>query len=222
MKPFTVLFLLFPFVAAPFSYGQAAKDTLIDPDNLNTRLLEYFIKIKIDSVRQAHGLNTLRSDSLLYLAAQDQVKYQLKKEDLTHFQHSRKKKTLKDRLDFYNASFTSAGENLAREFILVPTYSSGEKNKKTVIIHTYEQAAYQMVNGWVHSPGHYANIITAAFKITGVAVSFDPARKQLNGAQVFADVPPTYTPRAAPTFFPYENALQGKKTGKKVKSDQHK
>lgn len=173
--------------------AQKTSDKRIDPENFDTGLMEYFVKIKIDSVRKARGLNPLQNDSLLYLAALDQAKYQKGKKELTHFQTSRRKKTLKDRLDYYGFPFTAAAENLARGYVLVPVYASGSKTK-TIFVETYEQAAYQMVDGWVHSKGHYTNIITPGYRFTGVAMVFDKGKKEVNGAQVFADAPENYRP----------------------------
>jgi len=173
--------------------AQKASDKRIDSDNFDVGLMEYFVKIKIDSVRKAHGLNALQNDSLLYMAALDQAKYQRGKKELTHFQANRRKKTLKDRLDYYGFPFTAAAENLARGYVLVPIYASGSRTK-TLIVETYEQAAYQMVDGWVHSKGHYTNIITPGYRFTGVAMVFDKAKKEVNGAQVFADAPENYRP----------------------------
>lgn len=173
--------------------AQKAADKRIDSDNFDVGLMEYFVKIKIDSVRRAHGLNALQNDSLLYLAALDQAKYQKGKKELTHFQTSRRKKTLKDRLEYYGFPFSAAAENLARGYVLVPIYASGSRTK-TLIVETYEQAAFQMVDGWVHSKGHYTNIITPGYRFTGVAMVFDKAKKEVNGAQVFADAPENYRP----------------------------
>lgn len=176
-------------------FAQKISDQRINAEHFNAKLMEHFVKIKIDSVRKAHGLNTLQFDTLLYLAALDQAKYQKGKKELTHFQTSRKKKTLKDRLDYYHFPFTAAAENLARGYVLVPIYASGSKSR-TIVVETYEQAAIQMVEGWVQSKGHYTNIITPGYRFTGVAMVFDKAKKEVNGAQVFADAPENYRSRA--------------------------
>lgn len=171
--------------------AQKTNDKHIDSDDFDVKLMEYFIKIKIDSVRKAHGLSALQNDSLLYVAALDQAKYQMGKKELTHFQTNRRKKTLKDRLEYYGFPFTAAAENLAKGYVLVPIYASGSKTT-TIIVETYEQAANQMVDGWVHSKGHYTNIITPGYRFTGIAMVFDKTKKEVNGAQVFADAPENY------------------------------
>lgn len=173
--------------------AQNLSDKRIDADHFDTGLMEHFVKIKIDSVRKAHGLNALQNDTLLYLAALDQARYQKGKKELTHFQTNRRKKTLKERLDYYGFPFTAAAENLARGYVLVPIYATGSRTK-TIVVETYEQAAYQMVDGWVHSKGHYTNITTPGYRFTGVAMVFDKVKKEINGAQVFADAPENYRP----------------------------
>jgi uncharacterized protein YkwD len=173
--------------------AQNYRDKPIDADHFDANLMEYFVKIKIDSVRMAHGLSALQNDSLLYLAALDQARYQKGKKELTHFQSGSRKKTLKDRLEYYKFPFTAAAENLARGYVLVPIYASNSKSK-TIVVKTYEQAAFQMVDGWVHSKGHYQNIITPGYRYTGVAIVYDQVKKEVNGAQVFADAPESYRP----------------------------
>jgi uncharacterized protein YkwD len=61
-----------------------------------------------------------------------------REKELTHFQTNRRKKTLKERLDYYGFPFTAAAENLARGYVLVPIYATGSRTK-TIVVETYEQ-----------------------------------------------------------------------------------
>jgi hypothetical protein len=50
-----------------------------------------------------------------------------------------------------------------------------------------------MVKGWVNSPGHYKNIITPEYQITGLAISRHPASGNIIAVQKFAKVLWKYT-----------------------------
>ena len=77
-------------------------------------------------------------------------------------------------------------------------------SKKPVFLRTYEEAAAEMVEGWVHSPPHYKNILTPSFDLTGVAISVNPKDKSITGVQVFGLAPQGYRPAKSSRFFPFE------------------
>ena len=113
----------------------------------------------------------------------------LKKNDfkkLTHFQDTiLKKKTPQLRAEFYGAINYLVGENVAL------TYFNTQMKSKTgelYINDSYDKAAFDIVNGWVHSPKHFANMITPDYQITGLALSVDSAKKIVYAVQTFAKV----------------------------------
>ena len=179
MKKFFVL-LLFTF-SGSLNFLLAQE---IDPDNFDRHLLERLVKLKIDSVRKALNLEALSNDSLLYLAALDQAEYLLKRKEIGHEQPGRKKHTPMDRAHYYKADFPEIGENVERIFYLV-NLQMPKVSKKPVFIKTYQEAAYELAEGWVHSPPHYKNIRHKEFDITGVAVSADEKNKSITAVQVF-------------------------------------
>ncbi len=191
--------LLFSIATAPAQ----VRDTAIDPGHFNKALLEHFIKIRIDSVRLGKSLGILQSDSLLYLAAQDQAVFLVKKPEIGHVQPGKKKKNPMDRAHYYHADYHMIGENVERIFYLT-SMEMRKVSKKPVFIRTYDQAAREMVEGWVHSPPHYKNILTQEFDLTGVAVSVNSKDKSMTGVQVFGMAPEGFHPPKSHKFFPYE------------------
>ncbi|MFN8207501.1 MAG: CAP domain-containing protein [Bacteroidales bacterium] len=201
MRSLILLMLLF---ASPAFGREIISHGPIDTARLDLRWLEYLIKVKIDSVRKAHELGSLSNDSICYLAARDQAEYISGQKDISHFQNKLKKRTPQDRVVFYGGEQYQAGENLARIYILTPMQGTGKKKRKNIIIRNYEDAAYEIVNGWVNSPGHLQNILHGDYKLTAVALSYDRQTRALNSAQVFANVPSYFLPVRALSFFPYD------------------
>jgi uncharacterized protein YkwD len=163
-------------------------NTPVGKTNINIAYLEYLVKAQVDSVRHAKGLPPLVSDSILYLSARDHAEYLTDKPGIGHFQKDARKKTPQDRADFYGAVNYLAGEN-------VLSYPLED---------TYIATARRMVKGWVNSPGHYRNIITNSYQITGVAIM--PHRKNGNliAVQVFARVLWQYVFVTNKSMFPYD------------------
>jgi uncharacterized protein YkwD len=179
------------------------RDSEINPDNFNMALLEHFIKIRIDSVRHGKKLGTLQNDSCLYKAAVDQAMYLLNKKEIGHTQNTRKKKDPMERAIYYQANYSMIGENVARIYYLT-NMQMKKVSKKPVFVRTYDEAAVEMVEGWVHSPPHYANIKTPSFDLTGVAISVNPKDKSITGVQVFGMAPRGFQPGKSAKYFPYE------------------
>ncbi|MDD5570739.1 MAG: CAP domain-containing protein [Bacteroidales bacterium] len=204
LKFFLIPLMFFCF--ALFSKAQSPND-LIDESNINLKFLEHLVKLEIDSVRQSKRLNALLNDSILYLAASDQVNYLDEKRKLSHFQpENKEKKSPQNRIEFYGGKYYITGENAILIYINTPTTYKHEKKKginTTHVISTYKQAALDIMIGWVNSPGHYANIVTKEYKITGVALSFDSKENVIRGVQVFGGVDDTYSYKENSTMFPY-------------------
>ena len=197
------LYLLSIFIfLQPIASGQV-RDTAINPENFNKALLEHFIKIRIDSVRHGKKLGALQNDSCLYKAALDQAMYLLNKKEIGHTQNTRKKKDPMERAIYYQANYSMIGENVARIYYLT-NMQMKKVSKKTVFVRTYDEAAIEMVEGWVHSPPHYANIKIPSYDLTGVAISVNPKDKSITGVQVFGMAPRGFQPGKSVKYFPFE------------------
>lgn len=198
LKLSCVLFILFPLTCL----NAQVPDSAINPDHFNRALMEHFIKIRIDIVRHGKRLGILQNDSCLYQAAVDQAMYLVKKTEIGHIQNNRKKNTPMDRAHYYKADYPMIGENVARIYYLT-NMQMKKVSKKPVFLRTYDEAAAEMVEGWVHSPPHYKNILTPPFDLTGVAISVNPRDKSITGVQVFGMAPQGYRPTKSSKFFPF-------------------
>lgn len=181
---------------ASFSQGEHSS---VSKNNFNTRFLEHLIKIKIDSVRNFHNCNTLINDSILYIASKHHSDYMSENKQLTHFENN-ETRTPQQRANFYGAKNYLVGEN-----ILKTPYGTILKNKKGKLrsTNTYGALAHSIVEGWVNSPGHFKNIITPPFNVTGVSVSIDTNTNIVYACQKFAQKLYQYSFIESKMMFPY-------------------
>ncbi len=210
------MFFLFVLIG---SVCAQSKNDIIDPDNINIKFLDFLVKQQIDSVRKAHNLQLLYNDSILFLAAQQHGQYLYKNNKFTHYETGNLEKyTPQNRAEYFGAVNYGVGENIIKIYIHSPTIYKHESHNNSVphIVDTYNEAARDMMIGWVNSPGHFANIITPDYKITGVSIVFDKANNILLGVQTFALVTAEYQFKNYPEYFPYENAHIEEKINKEA------
>ena len=157
------------------------------------------IKIKVDSVRKAHNCAPLANDSILYVASKHHSNYMIENNKLTHHEKG-KTKTPQLRVKYYGGKNYLVGEN-----VLKTNYNTTIKSKKGKLFDTksYGGLASSIVNGWVNSPGHFKNIITPSYSITGVTVSLDKETNTLYTCQKFAQILYQYSFTESKTMFPY-------------------
>lgn len=173
----------------------------IDPNNFNKKLLEHEIKILIDSTRMAHNLPPLYNDSILYVASDHHSQYMLNKAMLSHEEVGDKRYTNPQvrALTFGASSNYLVGENVA-----YTGYNSEVSSKgRTFLTNNYTEIARSLVHGWINSKGHYKNIITPEYQVTGLAVAIDTKTKRVYACQKFAQVVYTYEFAESKEFFPY-------------------
>ena len=179
---FAVLF------AALFTSGllSAQTEDRFDLSTFNPQYLEHLVKIGVDEVRKKHDCSPLVNDSILFVASQHHANYMTRLGRLTHKEtDSVQTKTPQLRAEFFGAENYNVGEN-----VLYVPYNSKIKSKKgkKFDTHTYQGIADAMVDSWVNSPGHFKNIITKDYQITGLSVSIDPAKGRIYACQKFAKV----------------------------------
>lgn len=175
--------------------------TYFDPKNVNSKYLEHLIKKGIDEVRINHSLKPLVNDSILYVAAVDHVQYLNETGRLSHYQPQNDlKKTPQMRAEFYGAVNYNLGENIA----FVSYNSSKQINSSSENYHkSYGAIAESFVKSWVNSPGHYKNIITPEYEITGVTVSINEEEGVVYACQKFAFVNFRFVFEENEKLFPY-------------------
>lgn len=186
MKEVTLI-LAFVFISFD-AFSQGVND-VINPKQFNQNLLEQLVQHKVNEYRKSKGLRPLLFDKALYAAAKDQSDYIQLKNELTHDQTVKGKETVADRLKLYTKSTNfSVAENIARTFILTPSYNydaNGKSNLSTA--KTYEEAATYMFNSWKQSAIHHKNMISTDYAQAAVCIHFNPKDNSLTGVQVFAN-----------------------------------
>ena len=193
----TLIFLQTGLSQSPTSY--------FDDNNPNIKYLEHLIKKGVDEVRENLGLKPLVNDSILYLTAVDQSQFLKGFGRLTHYQtQNQSKRTPQLRADFYGAKNYNVGENIAlTSYGTSATTSTGEE----ISTKTYGGIAKSLVTGWVNSPGHYANIITPEYEVTGLSVSIDKEKGIVYACQNFAHVELRFVFEESKSLFPYSNYI---------------
>ncbi|MEZ4722568.1 MAG: CAP domain-containing protein [Flavobacteriales bacterium] len=169
----------------------------------NARYLEHLIKVKVDSVRAENDCKALVNDSILYVASQHHARYMAQYKRLTHDElESEECRTPQLRAEHYGAKNYQVGENA-----LKTSFNVQVKSKKGKLFDgtTYGGLATSIVDGWVNSPGHFRNIITPGFNITGVTVAMTDDGKMLYACQKFALVAYRFELVESEAMFPYSN-----------------
>lgn len=177
------------------------KNSLVNDQSFNKIYLEHLVKVKIDSVRRLHDCESLVNDSILYIASDHHARYMQQLGAITHMEDKNPKtKTPQLRAEFYGAVNYGVGEN-----VLFTIYNAEVKGKEGEVFdtHTYEGVANSMVSAWVHSSGHFRNIIDKEYQVTGLTVAIDPATQRIYACQKFAKVYYRYQFKENPQMFPY-------------------
>lgn len=120
---------------------------------------------------------------------------------LSHFEPGfEKTETPQLRVNYYGAKNYGVGENVLKTSYNAVIQSKSKKEYRTF---TYSELAHSIVNGWVNSPGHFKNIITPEYQLTGVSVAVDAEKNLVYACQKFARVLYQYSFRESRQLFPY-------------------
>jgi len=175
----------------------------IDASRIDIKLLEHEIKILVDSTRIANKLSPLFNDSILYVASNHHAKYLVNKGELSHEEKENKQLyTPQNRADYFGAPSTYfVGENLA----YTPYNALVKVKGKTFKTDNYSEIARCLVFSWINSKGHFKNIITPDYQVTGLSIGIDPKTQRIYACQKFAKVLYQYSFQENAQFFPYSN-----------------
>ncbi len=201
MRSFVAGILLFILLLNTMCYAQVTEQ--FDIYSFNKKYLEHLVKTGVDSVRKLYKCEPLINDSILYLASSHHANYLVRTGKLSHIEDdSSSTKTPQDRAEHYGAGNYRVGEN-----ILVTPYNKivEEKDKRKFDTHSYQGIADAMVSAWVHSSGHFKNMITADYQLTGLSVSMDTITGKLYACQKFAIADYQYIFSENKEMFPYSN-----------------
>jgi len=156
---------------------KAINDTIV-PERFDYKLLNAAIFFETNRHRVLYGLKPLKHDSRLENCAQGHSQDMA---DLDFFSHTSivsGKYTLLQRAGRVGITETYIGENINETYILkfngeayYPPSQSGyfkSLNGEHIQVHTYQSLAIDIVNGWMNSSGHKANILNSNYTHLGV------------------------------------------------------
>lgn len=176
-------------LSAILSIAQLATDK-INPKAFNHKLFEQTLQTKINDYRIQNKLRPLVANNMIYKVAQDHSEFLKNKAEITHDQPIAGKQTVQNRLEYYlKVKKYEVGENIARTFVLKPTYNyQKDGTTKLSTAQTYEEAATYMLNAWLQSEFHRNNILNANYQLSGLASYYNPVNQSLTAVQVFAKI----------------------------------
>jgi uncharacterized protein YkwD len=195
IKKFSIIILLFiSTILRPNTSRDLGPEPKLDLNKINKYILLY-----TNMQRRYNGLVPLTYDEILEKAAIWQSKYCAYIRNLSHTSNVTGMYSFSDRIRAYGGkSFRTGGENVIVVFSKNTENVSYyiEKDKKGtyydygnyyVYWRNEMQVAYKMVDGWMKSPGHRANILTSAFLSMGggSAKGVYSGEKSYYGTQVF-------------------------------------
>lgn len=203
MKPSKLNIIFLIFMLPLIGWSQSPMD-VIDTKNLNIKYLEHLVKKQIDDVRTDLGIPKLINDSILYIAAADHAVYLNQNRLLSHYENKKPNKyTPQLRAEFFGAKNYGVGENLVQ----ISLHSSFQIKGEVIRTDTYLEAAKAMRLLWVNSPGHYANIITSDYDITGVSIIYNENLNELRCVQKFARINNLYLYKKNEPLFPFAEEI---------------
>ena len=145
-------------LVSTFLVGQST-----DEAQIHKLLLE-----KINLFREEQGLKILEQAELLDAVAFEQASYLLENQKLTHEQEQGNKKTLQDRLNYFQAPYASAGENI----IQIPLNSKQyiAKGKEKVVISSNQLIVEAALFDWLDEEESQLNLIEPTFEQIGISI----------------------------------------------------
>lgn len=161
--------------------GKISPSDNIRTDLYNSSLLNGLVEKMVNDIRLENGLSPLYSDQYLLLAAQDQTRYQVSQNQLTHDQTTSGKQNTRDRIRFHGGTFRSSGENV--QYLGFMKYR--DMNGIQIRPNSYEETAKEIVMNWRSSAGHYRNIINGQFRFVGTSILLNSDKQALYATQVF-------------------------------------
>lgn len=136
------------------------------PGSSNLGAMSAAILCLLNAERRGNGLAPLHTNGALHRASQSMANEMVKQRFFAHVTPSGKDVIDRIRPTGYVHGRWSLGENLA--------WGSGALATPRAI-----------VNGWMHSPGHRANILHGAFKDIGIGIRLGPPQSGLSGGATY-------------------------------------
>jgi uncharacterized protein YkwD len=142
------------------------------------------IMTNINNARAQRGLTLLRADAALTRVANDRSTDMIARNYFSHYDPQTAQQPLLRYLQAGKIAYVAAGENIAEiknDAAWVPPWLT------VVARFTPIDLANEFVKGWLTSPEHRANIYSAQYHRTGVALSASGDARRIVATQVFSD-----------------------------------
>lgn len=179
-------------------------ESRIDPGHFDAALLASAIFSETNRVRRQHRLSTCAASERADAAATLQASLGAARHTLSHENPNRGLDTVLDRAIAAGLAPVSVAENLAVESafdvrgatrftVRRPLLAGAGETVPPGPPHTYESLAQSVVNRWLRSPGHRANLLDPRWTLLGCAAA---AARGISGtalvycAQVFVEESP--------------------------------
>jgi uncharacterized protein YkwD len=148
--------------------------------------LNQVLKEQINLLRGKAKLPLLEADEILDAVAFDQASFIADQGKVTHEQDQQKKKTLMDRMLYYEGLYAAAGENAA--IIGVGSKAEVEEKGPRVTISTEEEAVKAAIVSWLDEEEGRLNLLDPDFYRIGSAVLIDE-QQEITLVAVIAALP---------------------------------
>lgn len=138
----------------------------------------------INQARVQQNLKPLAQDAVLDEIAQVRSNDMISRDFFSHTDPKTGEVLFQSLLRQHNFFYLFAGENIAEirnEGAFVPTGFT------VYARYSADDLADQFVTGWINSPEHYANIVNAHFRKTGIAIGVTLDGTRVVATQVFSD-----------------------------------
>lgn len=139
---------------------------------------------QVNEARARRGLLLLRNDATLTRIAADRCNDMIARQYFSHYDPATGQEPLLRYLQATKFSYRYAGENIAEiknDAGWVPPWLT------IAARYTTDNLASEFVRGWLNSPEHRANIYSANYRRTGVALAVSSDGRRIVATQVFAD-----------------------------------
>jgi uncharacterized protein YkwD len=160
-------------------YGQANR--VLDFEEIDYPLLRAAIFFEINGVRAAYGKSPLLHSKALENVAISHARDMVERGFFSHVNpYDSERRTSSQRMDAFGATGKFRAENIALAFgirykegspVIPPPHGEEPfrdlRTGKVIRHHTYNSFAEAVVEGWMHSPGHKANILDKRLKFLG-------------------------------------------------------
>ncbi|MBI5648921.1 MAG: LysM peptidoglycan-binding domain-containing protein [Chloroflexi bacterium] len=139
---------------------------------------------EINTARAQRGLALLRADATLAQIATDRSADMIARDYFSHYDPATAQQPLLRYLQASKYGYRAAGENIAEiknDAAWVPPWLTVGAR------YAPNDLAREFVKGWLNSPEHRANILSAHYRRTGVALSARGDARRIVATQVFSD-----------------------------------